>query len=131
MSKLEKVFLSLLKEEEDVDALNADSQDDNEAFTRSLDDPSNKKELEQVPDVGVDYQMELKTLKNWVSTIETFKNFLNGGENSVLGKLKEENKIGTLFDDISNATKSEVLDIAERLAALNEQLKNMYTEKYK
>ena len=73
----------------------------------------------------------MQTLQGWISKIDEFKNYVNGAQESILGKLKAEAKVGTLFDDISDATKAEILDIAERLASLNEQLKNLYTEKHK
>ena len=131
MSKFEKKFFSLLSEQEDVDALNAAPEDDAAAFQGSLDEPENGGDFEEVQEPNVDYAADLETLKTWIATIDEFKNYINGPDNSILGKLKAEAKVGTLFDDISDATKAEVLDIAERLASLNEQLKNLYTEKHK
>ena len=131
MSKFEKKFFSLLKEREDVDALNAGPEDDAASFDNSLDNPEASGDFEEVNEPNVDYQKDLETLKGWVNTIDQFKGYLNGESGSVMGKLKAEAKIGTLFDDISDATKANILDIAERLASLNEQLKNLYTEKHK
>ena len=131
MSKFEKKFFSLLREREDVDALNAGPEDDAASFEDSLDDPDNSGDFEEVNEPNVNYQEDLKTLKDWVHTIDGFKGYLNGQSGSVMGRLKAEAKIGTLFDDISDATKASILDIAERLASLNEQLKNLYTEKHK
>jgi len=131
MSKFEKKFFSLLNEQEDIDALNAGPEDDAEAFQGSLDEPENSRDFEEVEEPNVNYAEDLNTLKGWISAIDEFKNYINGAEGSILGKLKAEAKVGTLFDDISDATKAEVLDIAERLASLNEQLKNLYTEKHK
>tara|TARA_E500000318_G_scaffold106372_1_gene114295 strand:- start:9996 stop:10415 length:420 start_codon:yes stop_codon:yes gene_type:complete len=131
MSKFEKQFFSLLTEVEDVDALNAGPEDDAAAFDNSLDNPDAAGDFEEVNEPNVDYQADLETLKGWVTTIEGFKTYLNGEEGSVMGRLKAEAKVGTLFDDISDATKAQILDIAERLASLNEQLKNLYTEKHK
>ena len=131
MSKFEKKFFSLLSEQEDVDALNATPEDDEASFQGSLDEPENGRDFEEVQEPNVDYAADLETLNTWISTIDEFKNYINGPEQSILGKLKAEAKVGTLFDDISDATKAEILDIAERLASLNEQLKNLYTEKHK
>ena len=131
MSKFEKQFFSLLREQEDVDALAAGPDDDAESFDGSLDEPGTSGDFEEVQEPNVDYQHDLETLKGWIGTIEEFKNYLNGEDGSVLGKLKAEAKVGTLFDDVSDATKANVLDIAERLASLNEQFKNLYTEKHK
>ena len=136
MSKFEKKFFSLLKEAEDpapeeTPAINATPEDDKEAFDASLDEPSNSGDFEEVQEPNVDYAADLQTLKGWISTIDEFKNYINGEQDSILGKLKAEAKVGTLFDDISDATKAEILDVAERLASLNEQLKNLYTEKHK
>jgi len=131
MSKFEKKFFSLLSEQEDVDALNAAPEDDAESFQGSLDEPGNSGDFEEVQEPNVDYAADLETLKGWIGTIDQFKNYINGEQGSILGKLKAEAKVGTLFDDISDATKAEILDIAERLASLNEQLKNLYTEKHK
>jgi hypothetical protein len=131
MSKFEKKFFSLLSEQEDVDALSAAPEDDAAAFQGSLDEPENSGDFEEVQEPNVDYAADLETLKTWIATIDEFKNYINGPDESILGKLKAEAKVGTLFDDISDATKAEVLDIAERLASLNEQLKNLYTEKHK
>ena len=131
MSKFEKQFFSLLKEDEEVDALDATPQDDAEAFDNSLEEPETGGDFEEVSEPNVNYQDDLKTLQSWISTVDQFKNYLNGDESSILGKLRAEAKIGTLFDDISDSAKSEILDIAERLASLNEQLKNLYTEKHK
>ena len=131
MSKFEKQFFSLLKEQEDVDALAATPEDDADSFDGSLDEPDTSGDFEEVQEPNVDYQQDLDTLKGWINTIESFKDYLNGEDGSVLGKLKAEAKVGTLFDDVSDATKANVLDIAERLASLNEQFKNLYTEKHK
>jgi hypothetical protein len=131
MSKFEKQFFSLLKEQEDVDALAATPEDDADSFDGSLDEPDTSGDFEEVQEPNVDYQQDLETLKGWINTIESFKDYLNGEDGSVLGKLKAEAKVGTLFDDVSDATKANVLDIAERLASLNEQFKNLYTEKHK
>jgi hypothetical protein len=131
MSKFEKQFFSLLKEQEDVDALAATPEDDADSFDGSLDEPGTSGDFEEVQEPNVDYQQDLETLKGWINTIESFKDYLNGEDGSVLGKLKAEAKVGTLFDDVSDATKANVLDIAERLASLNEQFKNLYTEKHK
>lgn len=131
MSKFEKKFFSLLSEQEDVDALNATPEDDEASFQGSLDEPENSGDFEEVQEPNVDYAADLETLNTWISTIDEFKNYINGPSESILGKLKAEAKVGTLFDDISDATKAEILDIAERLASLNEQLKNLYTEKHK
>ena len=131
MSKFEKQFFSLLKEQEDVDALAATPEDDADSFDGSLDEPDTSGDFEEVQEPNVDYQQDLETLKGWINTIESFKDYLHGEDGSVLGKLKAEAKVGTLFDDVSDATKANVLDIAERLASLNEQFKNLYTEKHK
>jgi hypothetical protein len=131
MSKFEKKFFSLLSEQEDVDALNAAPEDDAESFQGSLDEPDTAGDFEEVQEPNVDYGADLETLKSWIGTIDQFKEYINGENGSILGKLKAEAKVGTLFDDISDATKAEILDIAERLASLNEQLKNLYTEKHK
>ena len=131
MSKFEKKFFSLLSEQEDVDALNAAPEDDEASFKVSLDEPENSGDFEEVQEPNVNYAADLETLNTWISTIDEFKNYINGSSESILGKLKAEAKVGTLFDDISDATKAEILDIAERLASLNEQLKNLYTEKHK
>jgi len=131
MSKFEKKFFSLMNEADEVDALNATPEDDQQSFDKSLEDPSHANDFEEVEEPNVNYGADLETLKGWISTIDEFKNYINGEQGSVLGKLKAEAKVGTLFDDISDATKAEILDIAERLASLNEQLKNLYTEKHK
>lgn len=136
MSKFEKKFFSLLKEAEDVapeevPAVDATPEDDKASFDASLDEPSNSGDFEEVQEPNVDYAADLETLKGWIGTIDEFKNYINGDQGSILGKLKAEAKVGTLFDDISDATKAEILDVAERLASLNEQLKNLYTEKHK
>lgn len=131
MSKFEKQFFSLLKEEEEVDALDATPQDDAEAFDNSLEEPGTDGDFEEVKEPNVNYQEDLETLQSWISTVDQFKTYLNGDESSILGKLRAEAKIGTLFDDITDSVKSEILDIAERLASLNEQLKNLHTEKHK
>ena len=136
MSKFEKKFFSLLNEAEDVapeetPAVDATPEDDKAAFDNSLDDTANSGDFEEVQEPNVDYAADLETLKGWISTIDEFKNYINGEQDSILGKLKAEAKVGTLFDDISDATKAEILDVAERLASLNEQLKNLYTEKHK
>jgi len=136
MSKFEKKFFSLLNEAEDVapeetPAVDATPEDDKAAFDNSLDGTANSGDFEEVQEPNVDYVADLETLKSWIGTIDEFKNYINGPNESILGKLKAEAKVGTLFDDISDATKAEILDIAERLASLNEQLKNLYTEKHK
>ena len=131
MSKFEKKFFSLLKEREDVDALNAGPEDDASSFDNSLDNPENSGDFEEIEEPNVNYVEDLKTLKGWVTTIEQFKTYLNGEYGSVMGRLKAEAKVGTIFEDVSEATKANILDIAERLASLNEQLKNLYTEKHK
>ena len=131
MSKFEKQFFSLLKEEEEVDALDATPEDDAEAFNNSLEEPETGGDFEEVSEPNINYQEDLKTLQSWINAVDQFKSYLNGDESSILGKLRAEAKIGTLFDDITDSAKSEILDIAERLASLNEQCKNLYTEKHK
>ena len=50
MSKFEKKFFSLLKEREDVDALNAGPEDDASSFDNSLDNPDAAGDFEEVND---------------------------------------------------------------------------------
>ena len=104
MGKFENKFLSVLNEDDvpPVDAVDAAPADDAQSFAGSLDQPEN---------ADVDY--------------------LNGGTDSVLGFLRTDNKTGTIFDGVSDATKSEILDICERLASLNQIFKNLYIEKHK
>lgn len=131
MGKFENKFLSLLKEDDEVPAIDASPQDDADSFANSLDEPSNSSDFEDVKDTQPNTANELKQLKEWIDNIEEVIQYFNGDTNSVLGTLRTDNKIGTIFDSISDATKSEVLDVCERLASLNQVFKNLYIEKHK
>lgn len=130
MGKFENKFLSLLKEDE-IPAISADPVDDQAALANTLDDPSTAGDLEDVQDNQPNTARELELLQDWTGNIEEILQYLNGGTDSVLGVLRTDNKIGTIFDGISDATKSEVLDVCERLASLNQIFKNLYLEKHK
>jgi len=134
MGKFENKFLSLLKEDEfdgPVPAVDAEPEDDQQSFTNALDDPSTADEFEDVIDQHPNEMQELEDLQEWIGNIEDVIEYLNGGIESVLGKLRTDNKVGTIFADVSDATKSEVLDVCERLASLNQIFKNLYIEKHK
>ena len=130
MGKFENRFLSLLKEDE-LPAIDAEPQDDQESFANSLDEPDNAGDFEDVVDQRPNEQAELGDLQEWIGNIEEVLEYLNGGVESVLGKLRSDNKIGTIFADVSDATKAEILDVCERLAGLNQIFKNLYIEKHK
>ena len=138
MGKFENKFLSLLKEDEfgatapDVaPAVDANPEDDQQSFTNALDEPEHAEDFEDVVDSNPNEQEELSDLQEWIGNIDEVLQYLNGGIDSVLGKLRADNKIGTIFADVSDATKSEILDVCERLASLNQIFKNLYIEKHK
>ena len=131
MGKFENRFLSLLKEDEDVPAIDAGPSDDADSFAGSLDEPSNAGDFEDVQDAQPHTGRELEMLKEWIDNLDEVINYLNGGTESVLGVLRTDNKTGTIFDDVSDATKSEILDVCERLASLNQIFKNLHIEKHK
>jgi peptidoglycan hydrolase CwlO-like protein len=134
MGKFENRFLSLLKEDDIAmapPAVDASPEDDQQSFTNALDEPENADEFEDVIDQNPNEQQELADLQEWVSNIDEVLQYLNGGVTSVLGKLRNDNKVGTIFADVSDATKSEILDVCERLAGLNQIFKNLYIEKHK
>ena len=132
MGKFENKFLSLLSEDEapPVDAVNAGPADDDQSFAGSLDQPDNG-DFEDIQDNQPNTANELVQLQEWVDNIDEVVDYLNGGTDSVLGYLRTDNKTGTIFDGVSDATKSEILDICERLASLNQVFKNLYIEKHK
>jgi len=132
MGKFENRFLSLLKEEEPgIPAVDAGPQDDADSFANSLDEPENAGDFEDVVDSRPNEEAELQDLQEWIGNIDEVLEYLNGGIDSVLGKLRSDNKIGTIFADVSDATKSEILDVCERMASLNQIFKNLYIEKHK
>jgi len=133
MGKFENKFLSVLNEDEvpSVDAVNAAPSDDAQSFAGSLDQPENAGDFEDIPDNQPNTANELGQLQEWVDNIDEVVDYLNGGTDSVLGYLRTDNKTGTIFDGVSDATKSEILDICERLASLNQIFKNLYIEKHK
>ena len=134
MGKFENKFLSLLKEEEPGipnPAIDSNPGDDQQSFTNSLDDPDNASDFEDIVDQNPNEQEELNDLQDWISNIDEVVDYLNGGMNSVLGKLRNDNKVGTIFADVSDSTKSDILDVCERLASLNQIFKNLYIEKHK
>ena len=130
MGKFENKFLSVLKEDE-VPAIDANPADDQASFSNSLDNPDNAGDFEDVQDNQPNTENELKQLQEWVENIDEVIDYLNGGTDSVLGYLRTDNKTGTIFDSVSDATKSEILDVCERLASLNQIFKNLYIEKHK
>tara|TARA_Y100001972_G_C7561447_1_gene281984 strand:- start:382 stop:774 length:393 start_codon:yes stop_codon:yes gene_type:complete len=130
MGKFKNKFLSVLKEQE-VPAIDANPGDDKEALANTLDDPSTAGDLEDVQDNQPNTARELELLQDWISNMDEIVEYLNGGTDSVLGTLRTDNKIGTIFDGVSDATKSEILDVCERLASLNQIFKNLYLEKHK
>jgi len=130
MGKFENRFLSVLKED-NIPALEAEPSDDEASFSNSLDDPQNADDFEDVQDNQPNTANELKQLQEWIGNIDEVIEYLNGGTDSVLGYLRTDNKTGTIFDGVSDATKSEVLDVCERLASLNQIFKNLYIEKHK
>ena len=138
MGKFENKFLSLLKEDDIAGtapppppAVAADPEDDQQSFANALDEPSNADEFEDVIDQNPNEQEELSDLQEWIGNIDEVLQYLNGGVSSVLGKLRDDNKVGTIFADVSDATKSEILDVCERFASLNQIFKNLYIEKHK
>ena len=130
MGKFENKFLSVLKEDE-VPAVDAAPVDDAQSFAGSLDEPENAEDFEDIQDNQPNTANELSQLQEWVDNIDEVVDYLNGGTDSVLGYLRTDNKTGTIFDGVSDATKSEILDICERLASLNQIFKNLYIEKHK
>ena len=133
MGKFENKFLSVLNEDEapPVDAVNAAPSHDAQSFAGSLDQPENAEDFEDVQDNQPNTANELAQLQEWFGNIDEVIDYLNGGTDSVLGFLRTDNKTGTIFDGVSDATKSEILDICERLASLNQIFKNLYIEKHK
>jgi len=138
MGKFENKFLSLLKEDEfgvaspDVaTAVDASPEDDQQSFTNALDEPETADEFEDVVDQHPNEVEELESLQEWIGNIDEVLDYLNGGIESVLGKLRTDNKVGTIFADVSDSTKGEILDVCERLAGLNQIFKNLYIEKHK
>ena len=133
MGKFENKFLSVLNEDEapPVDAVDAAPSDDAQSFAGSLDQPENAGDFEDIQDNQPNTANELSQLQEWVDNIDEVVDYLNGGTDSVLGFLRTDNKTGTIFDGVSDATKSEILDICERLASLNQIFKNLYIEKHK
>jgi len=138
MGKFENKFLSLLKEDEfgataqDVaPAVDANPEDDQQSFTNALDEPEHAQDFEDVVDNSPNEQEELSDLQEWIGNIDEVLQYLNGGITSILGKLRNDNKVGTIFADVSDATKGEILDVCERLASLNQIFKNLYIEKHK
>jgi len=138
MGKFENKFLSLLKEDDitgaplpDAPAVAAGPEDDQQSFANALDEPGHADDFEDVIDQNPNEQQELSDLQEWIGNIDEVLQYLNGGISSVLGKLRNDNKIGTIFADVSDATKGEILDVCERLAGLNQIFKNLYIEKHK
>ena len=138
MGKFENKFLSLLKEDDiataplpDAPAVAAGPEDDQQSFANALDEPEHADDFEDVVDQNPNEQEELSDLQEWIGNIDEVLQYLNGGISSVLGKLRDDNKVGTIFADVSDATKGEILDVCERLASLNQIFKNLYIEKHK
>tara|TARA_R110002051_G_scaffold109214_2_gene181910 strand:+ start:2712 stop:3125 length:414 start_codon:yes stop_codon:yes gene_type:complete len=137
MGKFENKFLSLLKEDEFgaappvAPAIDANPEDDEQSFANSLDEPEHANDFEDVVDQHPNEAQELEDLQEWIGNIDDVLEYLNGGIESILGKLRTDNKVGTIFADVSDATKGEVLDVCERLASLNQIFKNLYIEKHK
>jgi len=138
MGKFENKFLSLLKEDEfgvaspDVaTAVDASPEDDQQSFTNALDEPETADEFEDVVDQHPNEVEELESLQEWIGNIDEVLDYLNGGIESVLGKLRTDNKVGTIFADVSDSTKGEILDVCKRLTGLNQIFKNLYIEKHK
>jgi hypothetical protein len=146
MHTIKRSFLRILKEAPDTklpeidnsdlendkpDALSSNRDDDVSSFIDTLDDPYTDNDLEKIVEPDVNYERDLASLKSWIINIDKIKKYFNGSNHSVLGKLKDEAKAGTLFDDINETTKNEILDVVERLASINEGLRKLYIEKHK
>jgi len=144
MGKFENKFLSLLLEDEfdaaepsaapaqaPAPAIDADPEADRQSFANALDEPDHAKDFEDVIDSNPNEQQELSDLQEWITNIDEVLQYLNGGISSVLGKLRDDNKVGTIYADVTDATKNEILDVCERLAGLNQIFKNLYIEKHK
>jgi len=140
MGKFENKFLSLLLEDEfdtaepsasPAPAIDAAPEDDRQSFANALDEPDHAEDFEDVIDSNPNEQQELEDLQEWITNIDEVVQYLNGGISSVLGKLRDDNKVGTIYADVSDATKNDVLDVCERLAGLNQIFKNLYIEKHK
>ena len=58
-----------------------------------------------VGDLGLRLSLyrELALLQDWTANIDEILQYLNGGTDSVLGVLRTDNKIGTIFDGISDS----------------------------
>ena len=136
MGKFENKFLSVLQEDDlppgdGIDAVDAGPDDDAQSFAGSLDQPDNVEDFEDIKDNQPNTANELGQLQEWIDNIDEVVDYLNGGVDSVLGYLRTDNKTGTIFDGVSDATKAEILDVCERLASLNQIFKNLYIEKHK
>jgi len=144
MGKFENKFLSLLLEDEFdtaepsaapapalAPAIDAAPEDDRQSFANALDEPDHAEDFEDVIDSNPNEQEELNDLQEWITNIDEVIKYLNGGISSVLGKLRDDNKVGTIYADVSDATKNDILDVCERLAGLNQIFKNLYIEKHK
>ena len=144
MSRLNKKFFKALLEQDEprpVPAVDADVEDDREALQGELSDPDDIDQLggdsapagsEEVIEPDVDYHADLNTLQSWIEKLTDFKDYLNSDSpESILNRLREEAKLGTLFDAVSDSTKNDILDVSQRLASIIETLKNHHIEKHK
>ena len=119
MGKFENKFLSLLLEDEfdapgpaaapgpaPAPAIDAEPTDDQQSFANALDEPDHADDFEDVIDQNPNEQQELEDLQEWITNIDEVLQYLNGGISSVLGKLRDDNKVGTIYADVSDATKN-------------------------
>lgn len=128
MSKFEKRFLTVLKEQSDLEkAAMADSLDDEtnpEDFDTQVEPPDPNSLAQQAGQLKARQSVEMKEkLEEWVEALDTFKNFLNGTEAGSVQYTLSQAEADTIFDKVKTSEARKIARVATDLASLSEALK--------
>jgi len=128
MSKFEKRFLTFIKEESDLEkaAMAASLDDDTnpEDFDTQVEPPDPNSLTQQASEIKTRQAAEMKEqLNKWVSSLDEFREFINGtGPGSIQYTLSQAEP-DTIFDKVKSSEARRIARVATDIAALTESLK--------
>ena len=101
------------------------SQDDSEAFEKSLDDETDPTAFDVAQDVAAMPLQNVEKAKKWIQELDNFAEFINGmSEGSLNAQINAMDKEGSVFRGIVRSEQKRITKIAEETRALSEVLKS-------
>ena len=126
MSLFEKRFKVLLEAPEDVADLPVDDLPVDDEMSPDVDTINAVDDVPTNPAINYKKEMadeQMSQLKNYISEIEGFKNFLTGTDGNSLQAKINNAECDTLFKEISRSETKKIARIAQDLSSLVESLK--------